>query len=346
MKFFVATKNAHKLDELKRILEPMGIDAICENDLDGVLPEAEENGTTFEENALIKARAGRDFSGLSTVADDSGLCVDFLDGAPGIYSARFSDGGDTENNKKLLKLLEDVPMEKRTARFVSVIACVFTDGREFTVRGECEGYIAFDVAGKAGFGYDPLFISEAGRFSEITPAQKDAVSHRGKSLQKLSERLEKEMPEIEQNDEFISTMKGKQRAQLRAKANTLNCVMQIGKGGITEPVIAQADFELDTKELIKIQVLETSPVDARSAAALLANKLNAEIIQVIGRRFIIYRENPDKDDAKKTAKKNKKAVKSKKNNTRNYAKKPDFKKTKSAASRFFTKKSGSVKKNG
>lgn len=345
MKFFVATKNAHKLEELKRILEPMGIDAICENDVDGVLPEAEENGTTFEENALIKARAGRDFSGLSTVADDSGLCVDFLDGAPGIYSARFSDGGDAENNKKLLKLLEDVPMEKRTARFVSVIACAFADGREFTVRGECEGHIAFDVTGKGGFGYDPLFISEAGRFSEITPDQKDAVSHRGKSLQKLSERLEKEMPEIEIKEEFVSTMKGKERAQLRAKANTLNCVMQIGKGGMTEQVISQADFELDTKELIKIQVLETSPVDARSAAVELANKLNAEIIQVIGRRFIIYRENPDKD-AKKPAKKKKKAVKAKKNNTRAYAKKPDFKKTKSAASRFFGKKSGSVKKNG
>lgn len=346
MKFFVATKNAHKLDELKRILEPMGIDAVCENDVEGELPEAEENGTTFEENALIKARAGRDFSGLSTVADDSGLCVDYLDGAPGIYSARFSDAGDEGNNKKLLDLLKDVPMEKRTARFVSVIACVFADGREFTVRGDCEGHIAFEVTGKGGFGYDPLFISEAGRFSEITPQQKDAVSHRGKSLQKLAERLEKEMPEIEQKQEFVSAMKGKERAELRAKANTLNCVMQIGKGGITEQVIAQADFELDSKELIKIQVLETSPIDARSAAVELANKLNAEIIQVIGRRFIIYRENPDKDNEKKAAKKKKKAVKPKKNNTRNYAKKSPYTRAK-APSRFFAKKkSSSVKKNG
>lgn len=345
MKFFVATKNAHKLAELKRILEPMGIDAICETDIEGELPEAEENGTTFEENALIKARAGRAFSGLSTVADDSGLCVDYLDGAPGIYSARFSDGGDAENNKKLLELLKDVPMEKRTARFVSVIACVFADGREFTVRGECEGHIAFEVTGEGGFGYDPLFISELGKFSEITPAQKDAVSHRGKSLQKLAERLEKEMPEIN-TEENKSTMKGKDRAKLRAQANTLNCVMQIGKGGITEQVIAQADFELDSKELIKIQVLETSPIEARAAAVELANKLNAEIIQVIGRRFIIYRENPDKDDAKKPAKKKKKPIKPKKNNTRDYAKKSPYTRAKSPTRFFSKKKSGSVKKNG
>ncbi len=345
MKFFVATKNAHKLDELKRILEPMGIDAVCENDIQGELPEADETGTTFEENALIKARAGRDFSGLSTVADDSGLCVDFLDGAPGIYSARFSDGGDAENNKKLLTLLQDVPMEKRTARFVSVIACVFADGREFTVRGECEGYIAFDEAGKGGFGYDPLFISKAGRFSEITPAQKDAVSHRGKSLQKLAERLGKEMPEITK-EETKTAMKGKDRAKLRAQANTLNCVMQIGKGGITEQVIAQADFELDSKELIKIQVLETSPIEARCAAVELANKLNAQIIQVIGRRFIIYRENPNKDTSKKPAKKKKKPTKAKKNNTRNYAKKSPYTRAKSPSRFFAKKKSGSVKKNG
>lgn len=188
MKFFAATKNAHKLEELQRILSPLGITVICEHDVDGELPEAEENGTTFEENALIKARAGRDFSGLSTVADDSGLCVDFLDGAPGIYSARFA-GSDEENIKKLLDLMKDVPKEKRTAKFVSCIACCLADGREFTVRGECKGYIATEKEGNGGFGYDPVFISEIGRFSELTASQKDSVSHRGKSLLKLSEKL-------------------------------------------------------------------------------------------------------------------------------------------------------------
>ena len=191
MKLFVATKNSHKLQELQRILGPLGIESVCENDFDGALPETEETGSTFEENALLKARAGREFSGLSTVADDSGLCVDYLDGAPEIYSARFA-GDDKANNEKLLRLLDGVPMEKRTARFVSVIACAFTDGREFTVRGECEGYIAFEEEGNGGFGYDPLFIAKDGRFSLLTPEQKDAVSHRGKALQKLAERLKNE----------------------------------------------------------------------------------------------------------------------------------------------------------
>ena len=193
MKIFVATKNQKKLKELKRILIPMGFEVFCESDFKEEFPEVEETGKTFEENALLKAKAGLDFTGYISVADDSGLCVDYLNGAPGIYSARYSGehGNDDANNQKILDELKDVPTEKRGAKFVSSIACVFPDGRHFTVRGECEGKIAFSLSGKGGFGYDPLFISEAGCFAELTPEEKDKVSHRGKSLAAFKTELEK-----------------------------------------------------------------------------------------------------------------------------------------------------------
>ncbi len=194
MKIFIATKNAKKLKELKRILVPMGFEVLCEADLDKPFVDAVEDGTTFEENALIKAKSGLNQTGFISVADDSGICVDFLDGAPGVYSARYSGehGNDSLNNQKLLNELLDVPMEKRTAYYVAAIACVFPDGRQFTVRGECHGHIAFsEQQGDGGFGYDPLFISEIGPFSQVTDEQKDAVSHRGKALIKFKEELTK-----------------------------------------------------------------------------------------------------------------------------------------------------------
>ena len=193
MKIFIATKNQKKLAELKRILLPMGLEAVCEADLDNVLPEVEETGVTFEENALLKARSGVENTGLISVADDSGLCVDALDGAPGVFSARYCETGDDEdNNDKLLYELRDVPMEKRDAHYVSVIACVFPDGREFTVRGECHGKIGFERDGTGGFGYDPLFIGQDGiPFGQLTAEQKDAISHRGKSLLKFKEEIKK-----------------------------------------------------------------------------------------------------------------------------------------------------------
>ncbi|MBE6787622.1 MAG: RdgB/HAM1 family non-canonical purine NTP pyrophosphatase [Ruminococcaceae bacterium] len=192
MKIFIATKNAKKLKELKRILEPMGFTVLCEKDLDKPFLDAVEDGKTFEENALIKAKSGLSQTGFISVADDSGICVDYLGGAPGIYSARYSGGSDQDNNDKLLRELENVPMEKRTAYYVAAIACVFPDGREFTVRGECHGHIAFcEQKGDGGFGYDPLFISEIGPFSQVTDEQKDAVSHRGRALVKFKEELKK-----------------------------------------------------------------------------------------------------------------------------------------------------------
>ncbi len=192
MKIFIATKNAKKLKELKRILEPMGFEVLCEKDLDKPFLDAVEDGTTFEENAIIKAKSGLAQTGYISVADDSGICVDYLGGAPGIFSARYSGehGNDKQNNEKLLNELKGVPMENRTAYYVAAIACVFPDGREFTVRGECHGHIAFsEQEGQGGFGYDPLFISEIGPFSQVTDEQKDAVSHRGRALIKFKEEL-------------------------------------------------------------------------------------------------------------------------------------------------------------
>lgn len=193
MKIFIATKNLKKLEELSRILKPMGFEVICERDLEKPLAEVEETGTTFEENALLKANAGLHETGYISVADDSGLCVDRLGGAPGVYSARYSGehGNDEMNNQKILSELSGVPIEERGAKFVSAIACVFPDGRSFTVRGECHGYIAFEESGNGGFGYDPLFIGELGCFGELTPEQKDSISHRGKSLKLFREELKK-----------------------------------------------------------------------------------------------------------------------------------------------------------
>ncbi len=193
MKIFIATKNQKKLCELSRILVPMGFEVLSQKDFTEEFPEPIEDGTTFEENAIIKAKDGLKNTGFISVADDSGICVDYLDGAPGIYSARYSGehGNDESNNQKLLLELQGVPMEKRTARYVAAIACVFPDGRHFTVRGECEGKIAFEARGTGGFGYDPYFISELGYMAELTPEQKDSISHRGKALRLFKKELKK-----------------------------------------------------------------------------------------------------------------------------------------------------------
>ena len=191
MKIFIATKNQKKLKELKRILIPMGFEVLCENDYNEDFPDVEETGETFEENALIKARAGLKNTGLISVADDSGLCVDYLGGAPGVYSARYAGepADDKKNNAKLLKALEGLETKQRTAKFVSSIACVFPDGREFTVRGECPGYIATESQGSGGFGYDPLFISEKGCFAVISSEEKDSISHRGRAIKNFALKL-------------------------------------------------------------------------------------------------------------------------------------------------------------
>lgn len=193
MKVIVATKNKHKLTEFSRILEPLGYQLISQEEAcPGI--EVEEDGATFLENARKKAVEIFRRTGLPTIADDSGLCVDALDGAPGVYSARYADDegfshNDKANNRKILRKLEGLPMEKRTARFVSAISFVLGEGDLVECQGTCEGHIAFEEQGDNGFGYDPLFLVEGGSFATISGEEKDRISHRGNALRKLRELL-------------------------------------------------------------------------------------------------------------------------------------------------------------
>lgn len=193
MRILIATHNKHKLSEMARILEPMGYEVVTDTDLGFTLTEAEENGSTFFENARIKAESGCKESGLPCIADDSGLCVDALDGEPGVFSARYSGehGDDKGNNEKLLFNLKDVPDENRTARFVCAICVSFPDGSEITAEGACEGKIGYEYRGNNGFGYDPLFMVGDKSFAELSAEEKDAISHRGNALKKLEKLLSK-----------------------------------------------------------------------------------------------------------------------------------------------------------
>lgn len=191
MKILIATHNKHKLTEMARILEPMGYEVVTDTDIGISLTEVEENGKTFLENARIKSESGCKESGLPCIADDSGLCVDALNGEPGVYSARYSGehGDDAANNEKLLFNLKDVADENRTARFVCAICVSFPDGSEIIAEGACEGKIGYEYRGNNGFGYDPLFMVGDKSFAEFSAEQKDAVSHRGNALKKLKELL-------------------------------------------------------------------------------------------------------------------------------------------------------------
>lgn len=194
MKFVIATGNEGKVREFKRILEPMGFEAVSMKEL-GIELEVEETGKTFAENARLKAGAACRAAGLAAIADDSGLCVDALGGAPGIYSARYSGLGDDENNQKLLRELADVPDEKRTARYVCAICCCFLDGTVLTAEQSCEGKIGYALSGSQGFGYDPLFYVDGRSFGQYGDREKDAISHRGKALRLFCERLKQRQGE-------------------------------------------------------------------------------------------------------------------------------------------------------
>ncbi len=185
--FVIATHNLKKKAELERILEPLNI-AVTTAELD----EVEETGTTFEQNAFLKADAACRQTGMPAVADDSGLMVDALNGEPGVYSARYAGEGatDRDRNNKLLANLKEVPKEKRTAKFVSAVCCVFPNGDRIDVRGECPGTIAYQPNGTGGFGYDPIFLVEGGKsFAELSASEKDAISHRGRALRELAKGL-------------------------------------------------------------------------------------------------------------------------------------------------------------
>ena len=220
MELILASRNQKKIREMEAILSQYmpGVRILSLDDV-GFVGDIEEDGTTFEENALIKARTAMDAAKqyaaaqaaiaddrivaaqaaaiaddrIAAIADDSGLAVDALDGAPGVYSARYAGGhgDDAANNACLLRNLANVPLSERTAQFVCCIACVFPDGRSLTVRGETEGLIIDDARGNGGFGYDPYFYYQpfGKTFAEMTADEKNAISHRGKALAKLAEAL-------------------------------------------------------------------------------------------------------------------------------------------------------------
>lgn len=187
-----ATGNQGKMKEIKMILEGLGVSVVSMKEA-GITAEIEENGSTFEENAIIKAKTIMELTGEPVLADDSGLEIDYLNGAPGIYSARYM-GEDTSydiKNGAILSQLEGIPDEKRTARFVCVIACAMPDGSILTSKGTMEGIIGHEIRGNNGFGYDPIFyLPDCGCTSaELSPDQKNDLSHRGKALRVMKELL-------------------------------------------------------------------------------------------------------------------------------------------------------------
>lgn len=191
-KLIFATGNQGKMKEIREILADMDVEILSMKEA-GVDLDIQEDGVTFQENAIIKAKAVQEATGELTLADDSGLEIDYLNGEPGVYSARYM-GEDTSyriKNANLIKRLEGVPMEQRTARFVCVIAAAFPDGRVETARATIEGVIGYEERGENGFGYDPIFYVPEYNCStaELSPVQKNAISHRGKALRQMKEIL-------------------------------------------------------------------------------------------------------------------------------------------------------------
>ena len=192
MKIILATKNKGKIKEFEKLTEGMNIEVLSIlDDID--FPDVEEDGKTFEENSAKKAKEIAEYTGITTVSDDSGLCVDTLNGEPGIYSARYSgeNATDESNMEKLLKNLSNTEKKKRKAYFVSVVSIAFPDGSVKSFRGETEGEILFQKEGNNGFGYDPIFYSYDLKksFGNATPEEKKSVSHRGRAFQKLKKEI-------------------------------------------------------------------------------------------------------------------------------------------------------------
>jgi XTP/dITP diphosphohydrolase len=181
----LATRNRNKKQELQELLKGLPVQILTLDDFPG-LPEVEEDGSTFSENAAKKARVNAAWSGVVCLADDSGLIVEALNGQPGVYSARFSGlhADDESNNRKLLQMMEELEGDDRRARFACVIAIAAPEGKTVTVEGSCPGSIIREPRGRGGFGYDPLFVPEgfSRTFAELTPAQKNSISHRARAL--------------------------------------------------------------------------------------------------------------------------------------------------------------------
>ena len=190
MKFILATHNPGKLREMAAILSQYGVEVVSPADV-GITVDVEETGTTFAENAMLKAKAICAAADLPAIADDSGLCVDALNGGPGVYSARY--GGEGLDDKgRYTPLLQNMRGQTtRAAHFACAIACAFPNGDELTAEGRCDGTIAFAPMGEGGFGYDPVFFvpEKAKTFGQLTAEEKSAISHRGKALKAFSEKL-------------------------------------------------------------------------------------------------------------------------------------------------------------
>lgn len=190
MKVILASNNNGKIKEMKKILEPLGFDIISQSEA-GIKLSVEETGTTFEENSRLKARAIFKACDEAVIADDSGLEVDYLNKAPGVYSARYGgeNATDSDRCKKLLGELTNVPTDKRTGRFVTVIHLILKNGEEKSFTGECEGVIGFCEIGENGFGYDSIFMVNGRSFAEIPQEEKNKISHRALALKKLAQYL-------------------------------------------------------------------------------------------------------------------------------------------------------------
>lgn len=189
-RFVLATHNPGKLKEMAAILGQFGVEVVSPKDL-GITVDVEETGTTFAENAMLKAKAICKAANLPAIADDSGLCVDALNGGPGVYSARYG-GADLDDKERYILLLNNLRgQSSRKAHFASAIACVFPNGKTLTAEGRCDGTIAFAPMGEGGFGYDPVFFvpEKAKTFAQLTDEEKNEISHRGKALAIFAEKL-------------------------------------------------------------------------------------------------------------------------------------------------------------
>lgn len=270
MKLVLATQNPKKLKEMNEILSHLGVEVVSEAEL-GMRIEVEETGDTFTDNARLKATAVMQATGLPAVADDSGLCVDALNGGPGVYSARFGGEGLDDKGRYTLLLEMLRGQTDRAAHFHTSIVCAFPNGDELVCEGECPGTIAFAPMGEGGFGYDPVFFVPELRktFGQLTAEEKASVSHRGKAL--------------------------------RAMANELEPIVHIGKDGIGENLVKQANDALEARELIKCRVLDNSMLTAREACDELSRLTRSEQVQVIGTKFVLYRETHAKPKEKRIA---------------------------------------------
>ena len=203
----LSTNNNHKVEEIRKILDGMPIEVLSKKDIGISNFEVEEDGISLEENSIKKAKALSDILDYMVMADDSGLFVDALDGAPGVHSSRYAgqDGNDYENNKKLLKELQDTPLENRSASFFTVISLITEEKQVYTVKGECKGAIGFEESGGNGFGYDPLFIPLGydKTFAELGDNVKNKISHRAKALGNIQDLL-KNLLEGEENENSSS----------------------------------------------------------------------------------------------------------------------------------------------